>query len=153
MFISAAKVEILTWGSIGICPVLQSDPSGQSRNCNRCYFLNWLQPGSGDVCACVGLSAAQIRYPFCSRPITHVPEQTICIGPSWNPWTIPYGPLFFSPFISQMGHMHAVVGARSHSKHSTLQTSVFYQDLCCQSASFAAIVPDTLGSSLIITRH
>ena len=34
LFISAARFDVLSWGSFGICSVLEPAPSGQSKNCN-----------------------------------------------------------------------------------------------------------------------
>ena len=39
MFISTAKLDILTWESMGLCSVTEPAPSGQLRNCNFCFVL------------------------------------------------------------------------------------------------------------------
>lgn len=39
MFISALKFDILTWDSMGVDSLLESAPSGRSRNCTELQFL------------------------------------------------------------------------------------------------------------------
>ena len=40
MFISAVKLGILTWGSIGIDSPFEPASSGHSKNCIFCHFCN-----------------------------------------------------------------------------------------------------------------
>lgn len=49
MFNYAAKLVLLTWTSMGIFYVLESEPSAQLGNSNKTYFLDELQSGSGMV--------------------------------------------------------------------------------------------------------